>query len=205
MKKYFLFISISVLSSVIWAQGDRSVYFNPKVGLNLSGLNDQPEGVSTSNKLGYNAGLDLRIGEGTVFLQPGIFYYQFNREYSVVSTGSSSSASTKDIKVESIKVPVNIGFRIIETKPLSIRFNLGPAFSFPVTVTQYEDNFDIARDNHKNVSIGGVVGAGVDLSLLTLDLNYEFGLSDFIDFTGQNISSGTSKQYVISFCVGIRI
>ncbi len=203
MKKYSILIFFTLVTGTLFGQGaDKDVYVNIKGGLNFSGLSDEPEGVSTNNKIGYNAGLDLRLGSGIIFLQPGAFYYEYNQEFSV--NANTPSASTQEIKVQSIKIPVQLGLRPLTTDILAIRINAGPAFNFPVNVSRESGNLTINRDDYKSASVGGVVGAGIDLSVFTFDVNYEFGLSDYVDFSNSNFTSGTSKQYVLSLNFGIR-
>lgn len=45
-----------------------------------------------------------------------------------------------------------------------------------------EDSFSfISADNIRDAQISGMVGAGLDLSILFLDVGYKFGLSDFFE------------------------
>lgn len=202
-----LALVIFVSTSLLAQPADKNIYVNPKVGINLSGLNDKLEGVSSSGKAGYNAGLDLRVGDGIAFFQPGIFYYQYNTQYNVVQSNLLPNGQTTyktDIKVQSIKIPAQLGFRIFTSDILSLRANFGPAFNFPVKVESDED-FVLKRGDYKTATVGGVIGAGVDLSIFTFDLNYEFGLSDYVEFKNPNVTTSSSKQYVMSFNIGIRL
>lgn len=201
MKKLILVAALALTSGLLFGQ----VSVNPKGGINLSGINDQPDGVSTNNHVGFNVGLDLRLGEGTFFFQPGAFYYQYNQEFSVVQTAGLSNTLSRDIKVQSIKIPALLGIRVIEADLLGLRLNAGPAFNFPVKVSGEGTGFDIDRGDYKDIVVGGVVGAGVDLAFFTIDLNYEFGLSDYIDFDSEqnNFSSQSSRQYVVSLAFGV--
>ena len=208
MKTLKICMLLLVASATTYAQkADRPVYVNPKVGINFSGLNDDLDGISNSGKAGYNLGADLRLGSGVVFFQPGVYYYQYNTQYTVVESNLLPNGQTTyetDIKVESIKVPAQMGIRILTTDLISLRANLGPAFNFPVKV-ESNDDFVLERGDYKNVNVGGVLGAGIDLAFFTFDLNYEFGLSDYVEFQNPNVETSSSKQYVVSFNVGIRL
>ncbi len=202
-----LLVLVAVSGSVMAQRADKSIYVNPKVGMNISGLTDELEGVSSSGKAGYNVGLDLRLGDGLVFFQPGVFYYQYNTKYTIVESSLLPNGQTTyktDVKVSSIKVPVQMGIRILTTDLISVRANLGPAFNFPVDVNSDED-FVLKRGDYKSATVGGVVGAGVDLAIFTFDLNYEFGLSDYVEFKDPSVQSSSSNQYVLTFNVGIRL
>lgn len=208
MKTLKICMLLLVASATAYAQkADRPLYVNPKVGINLSGLNEDLDGISNSGKAGYNVGADLRLGSGVVFFQPGIFYYQYNTQYTVVESNLIPNGQTTyetDIKVESIKVPAQMGIRILTTDLISLRANVGPAFNFPVKVESDED-FVLERGDYKSVNVGGVIGAGVDLAFFTFDLNYEIGLSDYVEFQNPNVETSSSKQYVVSFNIGIRL
>ncbi len=200
MKNLFSSAFLVLISGALCAQ---VVSFNPKGGINFSGINDQPEGISTDNKIGFNAGFDLRIGEGTFFFQPGAFYYQYNQAFTVVQLVGTTATLSRDIKVQSIKVPAQLGIRLINTDMVDIRVNAGPAFNFPVKISMDDGDFDIDRQDYKDISIGANVGAGVDVAFFTFDVNYEFGLSDYMEFEGDNFTTGSTKQYVLSFAVGM--
>jgi hypothetical protein len=206
MKRLMALCALLSLSIAGTAQKDNSVTINPKIGTNFSGISDQPNGISTKNKVGYNAGFDIRFGGDILYFQPGVFFYQYNQEYTVVATQVGATGSfTSDIKVQSLKVPVLLGVRVFSSDPLTLRLNAGPAFNFPVNVDADKDSFAISSKNYNNANVGGVVGAGVDLAFFTFDINYEFGLSDYIDFSeSNNLTTGSSKQYVISLNVGVK-
>lgn len=205
MKTLKIFVLLLITTCANAQKADKSIYVNPKVGINLSGLNDDLDGISNSGKAGYNIGLDLRLGDGIIFFQPGAYYYQYHTQYTIVESNLLPDGRTTyetDIKVESIKIPAQLGIRIITTDLLGVRANLGPALNFPVKVNS-EDDFALKRGNYKNVNVGGVIGAGVDLAFFSFDLNYEFGLSDYVEFKNPNVETSSSKQYVLSFNVGI--
>lgn len=206
MKTLKIFALLLITTYASAQKADKSIYVNPKAGINLSGLNDELDGISNSGKAGYNVGLDLRLGDGIVFFQPGVFYYQYHTQYTIVESNLLPDGRTTyetDIKVESIKIPAQLGIRIITTDLLGVRANLGPAFNFPVKVNS-DDDFVLKRGDYKNVNVGGVIGAGVDLAFFTFDLNYEFGLSDYVEFKDPNVETSSSSQYVFSFNVGIK-
>ncbi len=102
-------------------------------------------------------------------------------------------------------MPVNVGFRLISSDAVTLMVNGGASFNFPVNVNVSEDSFAFSRQNYNSANVGGVVGAGLDLAIFTFNVNYEFGLSDYIDFSkDNNLYTGSSKQYVISLNVGVK-
>ena len=207
MKLLKVLLVLVVVSGNLMAQpAKKKVYVNPQAGLNISGLTDKLPGLSNTGKAGYNAGLELRLGDGVVFFQPGVFYFQNNTKYTVgeslLPDGKTSYQS--DVKVESIKARTQMGIRLFTSDLIALRLSLGPAFSFPVKVNS-EDDFVLKRGDYKVATVGANVGAGVDLGVFTFDLNYEFGLSDYIEFDNPNVKTTSSKQYVLSLNIGIRL
>lgn len=208
MKFFKALLVFPLISAGLLAQpADKKVYVNPQVGLNISGLTDELPGLSNTGKAGYNAGLELRLGRGVVFFQPGVFYFQNNTEYTVVESNLLPDGKTtykSDVKVESIKARAQMGIRVFTSDLISLRLNLGPAFSFPVKVNS-EEEFVLRRGDYKVATVGANLGAGVDLGVFTFDLNYEFGLSDYVEFDNPKLTTASSRQYGLSLNIGIRL
>lgn len=209
MKTFQVLAFVMLMSSLGYAQKvDRPLYVNPKGGINISGLSEELKGLKQgSAQIGYSAGIDFRIGDGVVFFQPGAFFYEYNAEYRItepVLAQSGTVSYNTDILVQSIKVPTQLGIRVFTTKLLAVRANLGPAFNFAVNIEE-DPLFPLNPDHFKTVSVGGVVGAGVDLTVFTIDLNYEFGLSDYVEFKNPNVQTSSSNQYVLTLSLGVRL
>ncbi|HUG27766.1 MAG TPA: hypothetical protein VMK53_05650, partial [Gemmatimonadales bacterium] len=110
-----LFAATLVLAapSVVAAQ----VTINPKVGVSRSDMKDATDGVDTKGRLGYQVGVDLRLGTA-FFLQPGVHYQQ---------TGLEVGGTTMDVR--SVHVPVLFGIRL-GAGVAGVRIVGGPAATF---------------------------------------------------------------------------
>lgn len=157
-----LFAAALVLAApgVVAAQ----VTINPKVGISLSDMKDATDGLDTKGRLGYQVGADLRLG-GAFFLQPGVHYQQ---------TGLEIGGTPMDVR--SVHVPVLVGLRL-GAGIAGVRIVGGPAATFVRSVN--DDPGGVMQDLLRERRIGGMLGAGVDLMGLSVDLTGEMGLDNF--------------------------
>ena len=109
--------------------------------------------------------------------------------------------------MSSVQVPVYIGYNLTggrgrdSTGTLGVRIYAGPSISWVTSVA--DNDFGSPRTTTRARSCGGVLGAGVDISTFTFDLNYEIGLTEVFsdDFTG---GADVAKQNVLRGLIGIR-
>lgn len=140
------------------------VTINPKVGISLSDMKDATDGVDTKGRLGYQLGVDLRLGSA-FFLQPGVHYQQ---------TGLEIGGTAMDVR--SVHVPVLFGLRL-GAGVAGVRIVGGPAATFIRSVN--DDPGGVRQDLLRERRIGGMLGAGVDVMGLSVDLTGEMGLDNF--------------------------
>lgn len=137
---------------------------NPKAGISLSDMKDATEDVDTKGRMGYQAGVDLRLG-GAFFLQPGVHFQQTGLE-----------VGGADIDIRGIHVPALLGLRL-GVGPAGVRVVGGPAVTI---VRSVNDNAGgITQELLRERRLGGMLGVGADLMGLTVDLTGEFGLDNF--------------------------
>ncbi|MFC0517764.1 porin family protein [Mucilaginibacter angelicae] len=168
MKKLILLsLSIFLLSiGVSKAQVIPSFSFGLKGGLNYSTF--PSNGVfNNDNKAGYQAGAWARIGGLGLIFQPELYYT--NKSVTVSDAGASNKQSFK-----SFDVPLLVGAKV-GALGLGGRFYGGPVLSF----TTSRDNAlkDATALKYKDANYALQVGAGVDISSLSIDLRYEGGLN----------------------------
>ena len=90
-----------------------------------------------------------------------------------------------DLRLQDVRIPVVLGLKIIRSRVIALRIFAGgvPAFVTGVSV----NDFDITKDDLKSAIWSGRVGAGLDFTLLTFDIGYDFGLSDlFAETSGDD-------------------
>lgn len=144
--------------------GNAQLTINPKVGVSLSDMKDATDDVDTKGRLGFQAGVDLRLG-GMVFLQPGVHLQRTGLE-----------VGGHDVDVRGLHVPVLAGLKV-GTGLAGLRVVGGPALSVVRSVN--DNDAEIGKDDLTERRLGGMLGAGVDVMGLSVDLTGEMGLGNF--------------------------
>lgn len=181
MRKYLFFMCCLLVSSATYAQDyAREASINPKLGINTSRLSTDPKSGEMLARVGYQFGLDARIGE-RVYFQPGLFYFKQSSELKTTQQIDNNSPQQleDELNRQGLQVLTQAGAYIVDNEGFKFRFSVGPAVSFLTTVE--ENEFNLERDDFKGTNLTGNVGLGIDIFPLTLDYNYEFGLSDVFD------------------------
>ena len=76
MKTSIQFFSVAVLL-FFFQSSFAQVRVSPKVGLNVSAIEGNLKDFRAEARAGWQAGIDFRIGEGVLFLNPGLYYYSY--------------------------------------------------------------------------------------------------------------------------------
>lgn len=127
--------------------------------------------VISGTDFGFNAGAKVRLGGG-FYVDGGVFWG---------GNGGSveSGGTTDDVVVTGVRFPVTAGFRILRAAILDLRIYGGGVLD--ITSSVKDNDFGIVKDDVKSSIFSGRVGAGLDFTLIALDLGYEFGLSDVFE------------------------
>ena len=168
------------------------ISLRPQVGINAPSLYKEIANQEWKGHVGFQFGADLLIG-GDVFFQPGINY----------ESSSLTLDGVGDLDISRINIPVYVGFRLFEheNKSFGLRAFVGPNFALNVNEKLDDAITDISEDNIKGSQISGVVGAGLDLSILFVDVGYRFGLTKIFE----DINDDDAKKHFFIANAGIRI
>jgi len=180
MKKLLITFSFLILSFLTFAA---TFDIGVKLGYNTTKLTSDMSAFSADSKGGYNFGAFGRFGGSKFYFQPELLY--------VVKNGGFTIGSAYDaLKMKTIQVPLLLGYKIIDLKVASIRAFTGPAVSFG---SGYESDKNLSY-NLKNSGWDYQLGAGVDFLMFTVDLRYEWGLSEKFETT-----SSKGNTFSVSF------
>ncbi len=205
MKKllFFLtFIAVTGATSVTYAQ----TVVNPKFGLNTSRLSTDPQLGQINGRLGWQLGLDVRIGN-RVYFQPGLYYFKQSSRLITQSKAENDSLPglRGDLNRQGLQLYTLVGYYLVDGEGFKMRVNAGPSISLLTSVGQ---SATIGRDDYQGTNVTGVAGVGFDIFFLTLDYNYEWGLSKIFKndtVSGGNVSfNGTPKLSKHNISVGIK-
>lgn len=185
--------------------GFSQVRFSPKVGVNASALDVKLEDINAEAeaRAGWNAGLDLRLGDGAFFLAPGLHYYSFTTRIVNDLSNPSDLDFSKENTIQSLRAPINLGLRLTgDNGLLGIYAKGGITPAYVLNVTQKDEvsipeSPSVYLDDLNRFTWGANVGAGIDLLFLTAELNYEIGLNDFF-------KNAEGKNNVLTFSVGLK-
>ena len=173
------FVTTTLFAFQLSAQGS-SVKINPKVGINVSAIEADLENIRTSARSGWNAGFDVVIGK-PLFISPGLHYYNYSADLQERIDDIDDFRLEGKTTIRSIKAPFNVGLRLLS---LHAKAGIVPTYVFGVN-EQADFAFDVNDLNR--LTWGFNLGAGVDILFLTLEANYEIGMSDYFkDVEGGN-------------------
>ena len=169
-KLYLVVISLFLLSGISYAQDQTSsempvkkptFWWGPKVGADfLTPTIDQNE-IQSQIKSNYQVGFFLQFGR-KFYIQPE-FYYATQKEPGI---------TTDDVTINTLKVPLMLGMRLVNLKVISAHIMAGPSASFLLKES-------ITDPNRKQSNFALQAGGGIDLiGLFTLDVRYSFDMSN---------------------------
>ena len=163
------------------------------VGTNLSTYSMESALPETSTRFGYQFGAYLRYGE-RFFLQSGLSWYRVSAKLSVPVLGGDR------VGVNLIQLPLMGGINVWkqENKDRTFRIQAGPAVSVLTGVN--ENDLGFSGGDFSNIWFGALLGAGVDVWILTLDAGYQWGLND--SFSGD---AADGSYRMATFSLGIRL
>ncbi|MCB2222052.1 MAG: PorT family protein [Bacteroidetes bacterium] len=185
MKKIIVLSLFFVFATISFGQ----IGLGIKAGVNMNSLSTDLSDYEKAAKTGFQAGAFLRIGDKW-HLQPEAYFTAKTGEFSYDFDAGSTTLTNvnQEITLNSIDVPVLIGYKLIDPPTLNVRLQAGPVASivtskkFDIMVDkQTVDTPDDYPDNFKDLNWGLQVGAGVDFLMLTVDVRYEIGLSNIYE------------------------
>ena len=154
----------------------------PQVGINVSKLqkpvNIPGLNIEIKEVIGFQLGGNIRIG-GDLHLQPGFYYHKIGSDLKIFSELEGIPDFSGKLNIDIIQIPLLIGYRFLRLGLFDLRIQGGGSLSF---VTKAEDEIvGILTEDDFNKNIWGLIaGGGFDVLILSVDVDYEFGLSDML-------------------------
>jgi hypothetical protein len=188
-KLYLVLISLFLLSGISYAQDQSfsetpakkpTFWWGPKVGADFLTPTIDQGTIQSQIKFNYQVGFFLQFGR-KFYIQPE-FYYATQKEPGSITTAP-------DVTVNTLKVPIMLGMRLINLKVISAHIMAGPSASFLLKESG-------TNSNRKQSNFALQAGGGIDLiGLFTLDVRYSFDttsnlINQFSWDNGVNVTFG---------------
>jgi len=195
MKKLFLSILFVSFFSMAFAQ--LPISLGIKAGLTTSKLSTDLDDYNEKSILSYQAGLFARIKGKKFYLQPEVYFTHKGGELKT----DNSIFNDNEIKLNTLDIPILLGYKIADLKVANIRVMGGPVLSF---VTDKDLKYSLGginitdgdlKDNNWALQLG----IGADALMFTFDIRYEYGITDISDIEGIEL-----KNNIVVFSLGYK-
>ncbi len=180
------------------------VKFTPRVGVNASALDANLTAINAEAeaRAGWNAGIDLRLGDGIIFLNPGLHYYSYTTRLIEGLDQPNTIDLSSENTVQSLRAPINLGLRLTgDNGLLGLYLKGGVTPAYVLGITEKEKPvlplFTYGIEDLNRFTWGGNAGIGIDFLFLTAELNYEIGLTDFFKAT-------EGRNNILTFSAGLK-
>lgn len=167
------------------------VVLNPKAGAHFTSLEANSEDFRIEGANGFQAGIDLRIGNKPIFFNPGIHYFSSRNEISAEVLGAEI---TGESRVQQLRLPLAIGLRLNEREDLlAFRAKAGVQPTFRLDAEEVGE-LPFVEDDVRSFRADALIGVGVDIALLfTFDMQYAVGLQEYLED-----GNGTEGYFLLS-------
>lgn len=154
----------------------------PGIGVNFLGISGSSVD-DAKGQVGWQVGGSIAFGEKFYF-EPGVFYQTESAEFS-----SANDPQLSDLKLNGFRIPVAVGFDLLGNADSTVGLRVfgGGSGFFLASVS---DGLD--KDDYSSPQWGVFAGAGVDLTIIYLDLSYQWSVTD-IQKDISNIDLGKTK------------
>lgn len=185
-----LFSLIFLISVQPVLSQNAGVRFLPQAGLNFTKLTDDPINSTEKFRLGAEAGIWVQT-KNPVFFQPGLFYAQQRLDELYIEDleqNLETDTILKKLDYRCLKLPLMFGLQVF-----GARVYTGPSFTYIINV----DDMDLAEENFKDLTMGLNVGAGVNITMFSFDIRYEYGVTHVLQ-------DNVAKTNILTISAGLK-
>jgi hypothetical protein len=203
MKRILIFLALVFCVSAI-SYGQFALGL--KIGYNANKLSANLDTVKSQFNSGFHVGIWTRIGK-RIYVAPELQYTMNGAVFTNEGNLATNNWKQK-ITIGSVDVPVLLGFKIIHSKAITWRIELGPQVSF-ITNTKISDlnsvTGPIESSSFKSVNWYILGGTGIDVLFLKFDIRYMYGLNQMIQDVQTATASFDSRNQMFAVSLGFKI
>ena len=184
-----------MLGSTMFAQ---DLDLGVKIGYQTPKLSYQKADIKSGFQNHLTFGLFGRVELGMLYVQPEVLYFKTQNIFSLEATNISEGLLPEEnvtftLNEANLQVPILVGVKFLDLGVATLRAQVGPTANFTIgSQTLFDKTFSLTGNDGETVTIeegdpvidtksiawGMQAGLGADiLGKLTLDINYNFGLS----------------------------
>jgi hypothetical protein len=144
-------------------------------GINGAFFHDVPPVTDAVSSLGYMIGIRGSAGSN-VFIEPALEFVSYG------STITLADETRHEQRSNYIRLPLQVGVKLFGDAPVNVEARGGLSGSVLVGYSDDVSNGSgsyFTRGDISPTRAGAIIGGGVRLAFLKVDLEYEWGLTDF--------------------------
>jgi hypothetical protein len=181
------------LAMLVAGQAFGQAELKPGIGITFSDVSKNPVNGEVTGQLGWQLGGSILIGQKFYF-EGGVFYATKSTSFTQTN---AKLEFTNDIN--GLRIPVALGYHLIgeQAGQFSLRI-FGGGSAFIVTSVSAPG---ASKDDFTSPTWGVFAGAGLDILIFFVDLQYEWSLSDVSSLNSVDI--GKSRSFFAN--AGLRL
>lgn len=201
---------VALVAIVITVSSYGQFHVGPQIGYTASNLSMNTDSITNNLKSNFVVGVFFRFGK-KIYVQPELNWLTQGSVFKYPSFGNLSPIE-QNIKLNTIQVPLNIGWRIINIKVVNIRIFAGVLANFvtntTITTSGGDPNLYDAlptEDDFGKTQWQWDAGVGVDVLMFAIDIKYMGGINNILNDFVINETSISSKSNLFMVTLGWKI
>ncbi len=172
---FFAWLFLFFLLPGFYPTLDGQPIYNAKIGLHSSALEAELDGVLVEGRLGWQVGLDARIGGGTFYLQPGVYAHRTPLRFT--RKDGNPAYGVADSHLFGLRMPLLLGMRL-SRDPLITAWHLRAGGELRWNAALAEREGFAPADNDLEPWVPAArLELGLDILFLTVDVGYSLSFS----------------------------
>ncbi len=185
--------AVLFLTLLVAGQAYAQAELKPGIGITFSDVSKNPANGEVTGQLGWQLGGSVLIGQ-KLYGEGGVFY-------ATKSTAFTSTSANLEFEndINGVRIPVALGYHLIGDQKGQFALRVfGGGSAFIVTSVSAPG---VSKDDFTSPTWGVFAGAGLNIFIFFVDLQYEWSLSDVSSLSTVDI--GKSRSFFAN--AGIRL